>query len=146
MVERTKACMVVLIGTLALSACASSQEPEGLMGNTNWLKQCNADDDCSDELSCRCGVCTRECQSSSDCEGLADAVCDSDSTALSMVCGSVAPSLCLPECSGGGSCGSGYECIDSRCLPAPDDVEDVELPSDVELGSQACGPYGAYAA
>src|SRR5688572_23330969 len=100
MVERTKACMVMLIGTLALSACASSQEPEGLMGNTNWLRQCDADDDCSDDLSCVCGTCTRECEVGSDCDGLEAAECRAGSLlARGAACETPSvPNVCLAAC------------------------------------------------
>lgn len=81
MVERMTAFMVVLIGTLALSGCAESRSPDGFMGNTNWLTACQEDADCDDGLSCICGVCTRECDSVSDCSGLPDAQCDSGSLA-----------------------------------------------------------------
>jgi hypothetical protein len=144
MLERTKACMVVLIGTLALSACASSQEPEGLMGNTNWLSKCNTDDDCSDNLSCVCGTCTRECEVASDCDGLEAAECRAGSLlARGTACETPSvPNVCLATCENDETCGSGYECVASSCLPITDARDS---PSGVELGSEACGPTGVYA-
>jgi len=149
MVERTKAFTMLLIGTLAWSGCASSREPgDGVMGNTNWLRQCGDDGDCGDDLSCVCGVCTRECEEASACDGLDGAACGSGSLLVLSGSGTCdtpgVPNVCLPACSSASDCGSGYECIASHCLPVQPGGGEPP-PVNVELGSQACGPSGVFA-
>ena len=110
--------IAMLTSALVLSGCASSREPKQLMGNTNWLTVCDDDDDCGDDLACKCGICTRECEDASDCAEL-DGVCDSSSDALVAACGGArTASLCLPECSDDGDCGDDQQCVDARCLPS----------------------------
>jgi len=145
--ERMRVFVLAGIGALVIAGCAESRQPGGsVMGNTNWLTQCDEDGDCAAGLSCVCGVCTRECESSSDCDGLAGAACESGAQLASS--GTAAcetpsvPDVCLPMCSSQEECGSGYDCVGSRCLPV---AEEPRAPSNVELGSQACGPAGAYA-
>lgn len=48
---------------------------------TNWLSGCVSDDDCSNGLSCLCGVCTLACTKSSECRWLEEsAICSSASS------------------------------------------------------------------
>jgi len=132
--------VLALLLVLAGAACASSEPPSNLMGNTNWLSSCEEDDDCGDELSCVCGVCTRQCSETNDCAGLEGAACDEQSEALATACGSsVEMSVCLPECGNDRDCGGGYECIATHCLP----TEVVAGDGDVATG---CGPNGAFTA
>ncbi len=49
-------------------ACKSG--PESGDSITNWLRECETDDECDDE--CVCGLCTRRCTTSDQCGGLTD--------------------------------------------------------------------------
>jgi hypothetical protein len=114
------------------------------MGNTNWLTSCEEDDDCRDDLSCSCGVCTRECTTTADCSGLGGSVCDIESEAFASACGSsLEMSVCLPECGNDDDCGGGLECVAAQCLPA-----EVVAGSPIGDGdgdsSIGCGPNGAF--
>jgi hypothetical protein len=137
--------VAILLAALICASCADSELSPTYMGNTNWLTSCSDDEDCSDGLSCECGVCTLECETSADCNSLG-AVCDSGSDALVSACGSaLADSICLPECENDGDCGSG-QCIDSHCVPAqmslPDGGGDGD--GDGYENPTGCGPNGAF--
>jgi hypothetical protein len=130
---------------LICASCADSEVAPTYMGNTNWLTSCSDDDDCSDDLSCECGVCTIACDTSSDCNSLG-AACDSGSDALVSACGSaLADSICLPECENDGDCGSG-QCIDAHCLPAQMSSSDGGGDGDGDgyVNPTGCGPNGAF--
>jgi hypothetical protein len=72
---------VVTSSLLALTACGgrSNSNEAATDTKTNWLGNCEADTDCSDGLSCLCGVCTRECEAEDACNGLAGARCSARS-------------------------------------------------------------------
>lgn len=145
MSELSKRVAFVLLALIGAS-CADSEVSPTYMGNTNWLTSCGEDDDCSDGLSCECGVCTLECESASECNDLG-AVCDSGSQALVTACGSsIAPSLCLPECTIESDCGGDLMCVDGHCLP--DEVAEPPVSGGGDGGIQGpvgCGPIGAFA-
>lgn len=130
---------VIAVGT----SCASSEAPSSLMGNTNWLTSCDEDDDCGD-LSCSCGVCTRECTATSDCSELGGSVCDVESEALASACGSsLKMSVCLPECENDNDCDDGLDCVAAHCLPA--EVVAASPGGDDDGGTSiGCGPNGAF--
>jgi hypothetical protein len=136
------ACLcVALLAAIGSASCASSRVPEPLMGNTNWLSTCDSDDECSDGLSCSCGLCTRECTRSSECGGLTDAVCDTDSDALTAACGRAdGTNLCLPECSSELSCGAGLRCVDARCIPSS--IAMVDAGTDAGTACEGPNPAG----
>jgi hypothetical protein len=84
---------------LAVASC--SDRPEASGTNTNWLQRCDSSDECTAPATCRCGLCTRECDDESDC---APGVCGS-SLASSDRCGGVeSERLCLPIEPGASSC------------------------------------------
>jgi hypothetical protein len=59
----------LLLSLLAL-ACQATENGDTETGTeTNWLKACQSDADCG-ELSCECGVCTRDCEADADCDAL----------------------------------------------------------------------------
>jgi hypothetical protein len=136
---------VVALAVIAIATgCASSEPASGLMGNTNWLTSCDEDDDCGDDLSCSCGVCTRECTTTADCSELGGSVCDVESEALASACGSsLEMSVCLPECRNDNDCGGGLECVAAHCLPT--EVVAASPGGDGDGGTSiGCGPNGAF--
>jgi hypothetical protein len=136
--------VIVLAAVAIVASCASSKSPASLMGNTNWLTSCDDDDDCDDDLSCSCGVCTQQCTTTADCAELGGSVCDVESAALGLACGSsLEMSVCLPECDDDDDCGGGLECVEAHCLPA--DVV-AALPGGDGDGPLGCGPKGAFVA
>jgi hypothetical protein len=138
---------VIALAVIAMiTSCASSESPSGVMGNTNWLTSCDEDDDCDDDLSCSCGVCTRQCTTTSDCSELGGSVCDVQSEALASACGSsIAMSVCLPACRNDNDCGGGLECVAAHCLPAEVVAASPGVDGDGDGGTSiGCGPNGAF--
>jgi len=75
-VLRAAAAFVASItASLVAASCGGTSSSPGTDSNTHWLDQCSKDADCG-KLSCRCGVCTRECTAGSECTDLgASATC-----------------------------------------------------------------------
>jgi hypothetical protein len=73
----------LVAGILGLASCTTAESPTG--GETHFLKTCSSSESCGDDLSCMCGVCTRECTSEEQCQGLPAAVCVTD------------PLVCTPD-------------------------------------------------
>ncbi len=74
---------------LLLASCGGkSVSAGGTDTSTNWVVSCGSQSDCSSEVSCRCSICTSECEIDEDCEGLhPDAVCeDSPDCSVSKLC------------------------------------------------------------
>lgn len=69
--KRTTALRIAwLLAVLAcLAPACATKTSVGTDSSTHWLEQCKTDDDCG-ELSCECGVCTKECTTPSDCSRL----------------------------------------------------------------------------
>jgi glucuronoarabinoxylan endo-1,4-beta-xylanase len=112
----TRAIMLVVAVTLAV-ACSPAKNGPQTGSQTNWLRLCDAADDCGG-LECLCGTCTASCDDTAACGDLAGAVCVASSHEGSIaLCGSPAnaQSLCLPQCEAG--CGDGSSCIDGVCVP-----------------------------
>lgn len=64
---RRRLLMFVCASTLHLACSSSDSEVASTDTNTNWLKLCDEDADCGDELSCLCGVCSTTCSESAQC-------------------------------------------------------------------------------
>lgn len=127
----------VLAAALAILAPLACGVTAGNSGsNTNWLRICTDDGDCSDGYRCLCGVCTSGCELEGDGCSQAAAEC----TALSKV--GCAPSdehdsACLPNCSDDSDCesfGDGLACETGVCVASTalddrtDPTENLELP------------------
>jgi hypothetical protein len=82
----------LVLGVVAVAG-GCGQVNDGSGSNTNWLGPCQNDGTCAEGLKCLCGMCSRSCQSESDCRGLgAPAAC----AASTLVCGNPAPGgLCV---------------------------------------------------
>jgi hypothetical protein len=107
-------------------ACQGQSSTPSEGSNSNWLIACSGDSECGAAFSCRCGGCSRECDSDADCDGFADARCSAATeNARASQCrtrDSVQSfGICLPRCEAG-SCNTGQACIDAACvlMPWPD--------------------------
>ena len=61
----TLAC--ALGGTLA--SCKQEPNEPSVGTNSNWLRACVADAECSGTPTCECGACTLPCDRDTDCDG-----------------------------------------------------------------------------
>lgn len=50
-----------------LSTACGARSTDATDTKTNWLTHCEEDDECSDGLSCLCGVCSKACEESEEC-------------------------------------------------------------------------------
>jgi hypothetical protein len=120
-----------------LSGCGAQTADPTSESNTNWLKSCDRDAQCGDELACHCGVCTQNCKQDS-CPG---------TLACLALCGDSAAS-CQAECqedadcaylASNASCASGVCTVGSRGL-SEQRVNNAS-PSDTETDAgQSTGP------
>jgi hypothetical protein len=109
----------LLLGSvLALGASCGGTTRSGTDSNTHWFERCSDREDCGG-LECLCGVCTKVCNTESQCGGLAEAVCEP----ISSCTGSAqATSVCTAECSGDAECtalGASLTCADGHCESRP---------------------------
>ncbi len=112
----------VFLALVAASALACEPGAPKTDSQTNWLRSCQIDAQCEDDLACFCGVCTRPCEQGESCSGLDGSECvpSSDSGTVA-VCGgepSTSAGLCLPRCEDG-SCAPGQMCVSGVCSPVP---------------------------
>jgi uncharacterized protein YkwD len=109
-----------LFSLLLFAACEGAQVSD-VGSNTNWLEACHQDRDCTGTLSCRCGICTLDCNTATECEPLPGARCvPTDAPAAWSTCQSMEPGLtsgiCLPGCEPG-SCRANEACVSNTCVP-----------------------------
>jgi hypothetical protein len=119
---RTLRVLFLLLLGVCLPYCDSGGN--GSDSQTNWVRTCTHDADCSAPDTCRCGICTTGCSSSDDCTGSpAPAACIEVTSAADggrcRLSKNAPPGLCLPTCTAGASCpGSGsLECTAGVCMP-----------------------------
>lgn len=84
---------------LAVASC--SDRPEASGTNTNWLQRCESSEECGAPATCRCGLCTQECDDESDC---APGVCGSSLASSDRCGGAESTRLCLPIDADSGTC------------------------------------------
>lgn len=111
-----------LLALVLLASCKSDDGAAPEVGsNSNWLRACSVPTDCSaaEIPECACGVCTVECTSDQDCEGIENARCALEASAAAQsACGaSTGTGICLPRCSPG-SCDQGQACANGACVLA----------------------------
>lgn len=92
-------------GALSAAVACSSPSPQGGT-NTNWMSSCNSNADCKTGL-CKCGVCSAQCTSASDCSALAGSKCVSPSE-ISDGC-ELSDSICLLACTKDADCSAAGE-------------------------------------
>lgn len=91
--------LLFALGLLTPGCEPSAPGPQG-DSHTNWLRTCEADQDCG-SLSCVCGVCTLTCTSNADCASVEGSSClpPSQSSNATLCNGHEAPAvgMCLPS-------------------------------------------------
>jgi hypothetical protein len=108
-----------LLAFASVQGCAQDAASTG-NSNTNWLKGCEADGDCGSGLTCLCGTCTLACETNSECGTLGGSASCASAAAKTAACSTAMPpskSLCLQNCSGGGTCAAGRRCVAGACVP-----------------------------
>lgn len=150
--RRARAASRLLAGCLgALGLTLGCQEPTdgaGTDGITHWLA-CASSADCQGEARCVCGVCTPDCESDADCEGLhPGARCESSGDlAAGASCGEVAAGrVCAITCVSAEDCGdpSQWTCgdeVSGTCVRLPS--SSVPEISQGDSGGQAPERSGA---
>ena len=105
--------ILVVWGSAGLVGCFDRPlETPKFDSESHWMRGCQADAECGEDLACLCGVCALPCDEGA-CGGLEDAVC-----APIDACAVEAP-LCLPACVADPDCPVGLACIDGACMPPP---------------------------
>ena len=133
------------LGFLLLASASGCGQSNGstIDSQTNWLTACQIDAQCGSAYACRCGVCTRPCDTDDACGALPGAACVGTSDPGSIaLCGGTRPAsaLCLPRCENG-SCPSGQMCVASVCTPVP--VPDAEVSVDTGARREPLIGFGA---
>lgn len=106
-----------------------------LDSNTNWLKRCESDAECSGALACLCGQCTQSCAETPECGLLAGASCGSVGGACEESPG--AGGLCMLECGSASDCeDDDFTCSDGQCVALPR----APAPTQDELAPGAAEP------
>jgi hypothetical protein len=113
--------LAALASGLALGSCGKVGEETQLQldSNTNWLKRCDADDECGGSLRCYCGQCSLPCGGGEgECSLLAGAECAASGDA---VCNEQAGAggLCVLACGSDQECGLDFSCTSGQCVPKP---------------------------
>jgi uncharacterized protein YkwD len=93
---------LALLALMALG-CSEPQSAPSEGSNSNWLLACMSDAECGSTAACRCGGCTRECSSATQCRG------QEEKSSFG---------ICLPRCEPG-SCLEGQACVAGSCVLAP---------------------------
>lgn len=125
-----------LTGSLVLLglACGGNAVSPGarLESNTNWLRSCESDADCSGDFSCLCNMCSLPCEESAACGALAGALCSLSCSAAPVA------GMCVLGCSSSSDCEGGFVCVDSECRPATVGAGVAATPTEPrEAGSEA---------
>jgi hypothetical protein len=131
-----------LWGALSLvTSCGGNSESTGTDSNTHWLKDCDADGDCG-ALSCVCGVCTKSCDDSADCQPFgSDAACEVPSD-----CGSAnGPAACVRETPSNGGSGAGGAGSGSSAGSGGRPADPECPPMDARGDDPTCGSVIGYA-
>lgn len=125
------------------SGCQTGAEGPAQVGSqTNWLKACDASDECGD-LVCLCGTCTISCDGGNDCAAVSSDSCVfASEEGASAICDGVPPNagVCLPRCDDG-PCPDGTSCVSGVCIGTPE--ASVTLTVDTATRYQTLIGFGA---
>lgn len=105
-----------VLACLLAAGCFRVRTEDG--GETHFLRRC--DGSCVGGLSCVCGVCTKPCEASAACKGLASVASCVMPAGDAMTCesGGASGLLCDVSCKSNAQCaglGTGFECGAGRC-------------------------------
>lgn len=130
--------------SIFVSAFAGCSETSGTDGGseTNWLKRCGSQNDCSAGNSCECGICTRSCESADECSDVPGAasclVAESLDNGSCRVVANIESDrgICVAGCLMDSDCdkGSGFECIQGICVAILNDAESSDGSNQVDYG------------
>lgn len=129
--------LAVTIAALTAS-CSEFHAKEG--GETHFLMEC-IENACPSGLSCVCGVCTVECEGSSQCSALGDDATCVQAAVASLVCDGTPPAsdICDVRCEDNADCselGDDFECVAERCRTE-------EVAEQIAIGIVDAGADGA---
>lgn len=100
-------CLLLACLSTACGASSSSDDEPNNGGKTNWLKGCEVDGECG-TLACIVQVCTRECESASDCSDV-----DGDATCGQLLAGR--ENVCTRACEAHDDCSNDQFCYKPSC-------------------------------
>jgi len=133
----------LLLGALGLG-CDPSNRPETIDSQTNWLKSCQIDQQCTDGGKCVCGACTATCSEDTTCAELKGSSCvGAGERGAIAQCGGThppGPGLCMPRCDTA-PCGRGQMCVAGICTPVPEAGAEVVV--DTSVTHQMLVGFGA---
>jgi hypothetical protein len=113
----------LLVVLLCGSGCRSAESPTG--GETHFLKTCTESEQCGEDLSCLCGVCTRACTSDAECGDLPASECRTPIDSPACTDGPVAH--CDASCNVDADCrdiSASHRCVLNVCRSGPVDSPD----------------------
>lgn len=101
-------------------ACGEDKNKPSVGSNSNWLRACASENDCSDASTCLCGACSASCSVDADCAALESGMCAlAAAPAARSQCledpSAVSTGMCLPRCTPGG-CLVGQACVSGSCV------------------------------
>lgn len=126
---RVRRFTALAFAAFVLVACNTGKPATG--SESNWLKACDSDSDCSIGF-CVCRVCSQVCDDRYSCVDWPDAVCaKSGNLAFSAHCGQSEDisGICLPKCLDDADCSKGQRCKDN-------DVSKVFVASNKSIGAR----------
>lgn len=112
---------IALLSALGVTACGGGTMQPDTESNTNWLEMCTKDADCDGDSRCLCGTCTKACDDSDECGGVAKSAECIETTMLAAGCNGEAPveRICAVTCDEDSGCGGPLECQSDRCVAPP---------------------------
>lgn len=101
----------MLWGVIVCGACSSQPQTDS---KSNWYSLCASDAECSDALSCTCGVCTQNCTDAASCDADQGSTCLDPGTVTN--CSAPAALVCVATCEATEECGDGRLCLSGTCI------------------------------
>jgi hypothetical protein len=126
--------LALLAACFVAVSCSGGSGSPNAGSNTNWLRTCEASEECGAGLECVCGVCTIACASDQECLGRDEAaMCvATDDASLADACTTAdldrARRICVLACERDADCagaGEARTCEAGRCVGGP--AEPIDL-------------------
>jgi hypothetical protein len=108
-------CAACALAFLVHACGAKTDDTTGIEGNTNWLRYCVADADCSPTLRCLCNTCTVECGTDAECSGPPGLACLVTSD-VALQCAGAPERLCSRVCQLDADCVGSQTCSGGACV------------------------------